>query len=414
MAELLKARIEKIATGGAGLARIGGKSVFIEGSAPNETVLCRITKEHRAWAQAELLEVLEPSQDRVQPLCNLYGTCGGCNLQHLRYESQLTAKIGILQDSFRRIGGFTPPPIDVVSPEPGRSPAPLEPPNAWEYRNRMQFHTIWDDKPSASWGLMARKDSKIIPINDCPIADPGIRAMLRNKEKQSQLPLQQGHAATRLPDTGNPSPAAKGRFTVYARSGLFLCEGGTTRGKVRILDRHLTLDAGVFFQSNGIMLEKLVTDLKGIALNVDKSLPMADLYCGVGTFAAFLGEYFPHIDLIEENQTALSLARENLSQYKSTAFFALRSEEWAKIGVTSHNNYSFITVDPPRQGLNMALSKTLAVYGPPLLAYVSCDPATLARDSKVLVQGGYIMKELRCYDFYPQTAHIESLALFER
>jgi 23S rRNA (uracil1939-C5)-methyltransferase len=403
MAELLKAHIEKIATGGAGLARIRGKSVFIEGSAANETVLCRIIKEHPSWAQGELLEVIEPSPDRVQPVCGLYGICGGCNLQHLSYSAQLAAKIGILQDSFRRIGGFAPPQIEVAPSGTGCSAAPLEPPNAWEYRNRMQFHAIGDDKPSASWGLKARKDSKIIPIPDCPIADPGIRAILQNENKKLQLPPVS--AATQLP--GND----RYRFTVYARGGLFLCEGGTTRGKVNILDRELTLDAEVFFQSNGMMLEKLVMDLREIVLNVDRSLPMADLYCGVGTFAAFLGELFPHINLIEENKTALALARENL---KTAAFYAIRSEEWAKTGITSRNNYSFIIVDPPRQGLNIALSTTLAAHGPPLLAYVSCDPATLARDSKVLVQGGYALRELRCYDFYPQTAHIESLAIFER
>ena len=184
------------------------------------------------------------------------------------------------------------------------------------------------------------------------------------------------------------------------------------------MDRELVLDAGVFFQSNGMMLEKLAADLREIASGIDgaaKKLPLADLYCGVGTFAAFLGELFPHIDLVEENKTALSLACENLSRMGmvNSAFYAQRSEHWAQNNMHK-TRYGFMVIDPPRQGLAPALTRLLAANGPPLLAYVSCDPATLARDSKILTAGTYTLSELRCYDFYPQTAHIESLAVFMR
>jgi 23S rRNA (uracil1939-C5)-methyltransferase len=384
---LHKVRIEKIAAGGAGLAWIEGKTIFIEGSIPGETALCRITTEHRSWAQAEFLEIIEPSPERVQPACPLWGKCGGCNMQHLSYSAQLAAKSTILTESFTRIGGFSPP-IPLVFPS-----------NPWEYRNRMQFHAIRQRTQGESgivWGLKARKKGEVIPISDCPIADPGIRSLLRGenrKEQSKSLPPQQD------------------RFTVYARNGLFLSEGGTTRGKTRVLDRELTLDAGVFFQSNGAMLEKLITDLREIAAAADCALPMADLYCGVGTFAAFLGDLFPHIDLVEENTTALALARENLLTHHSAGFFAQRSEQWAKKGIARQG---FITADPPRQGLDSALTHCLAKDGPALLAYISCEPATLARDSALLLKGGYELRELRLYDFYPQTAHIESLAVFTR
>ncbi|MCL1930317.1 MAG: TRAM domain-containing protein, partial [Treponema sp.] len=110
MADTLhKAHIEKIAAGGAGLARIEGKTIFIEGGAPGETVLCRITTEHRSWTQAELVEIIEPSPERVRPACPLWGKCGGCNLQHLSYPAQLAAKTAILHEAFTRIGGFSPP-----------------------------------------------------------------------------------------------------------------------------------------------------------------------------------------------------------------------------------------------------------------------------------------------------------------
>ena len=385
---LRKAQVEKIAAGGAGLARIEGKTVFIEGGAPSETVLCRITAEHRSWAQAELLEIIEPSPERVQPACPLWGKCGGCNMQHLDYPAQLAAKTAILREAFTRIGGFSPP-QPLVFPSP-----------PWEYRNRMQFHAIRQPQTGESgaiWGLKARKKDEIIPIPDCPIADPGIRSLLQGKN--SKIPSQL-------------LPPERDRFTVYARNGLFLSEGGTTRGKTRLLDRDLALDVGVFFQSNGAMLEKLITDLREIAATADQDLPMADLYCGVGTFAAFLGESFPHIDLVEENKTALALARENLMAHKSAAFYAQRSEHWAQNGLS--RRYSLIAADPPRHGFDPALARGLATDGPPLLAYISCEPATLARDSAVLLHGGYELRELRLYDFYPQTAHIESLSVFIR
>ncbi|MDR0290953.1 MAG: class I SAM-dependent RNA methyltransferase [Treponema sp.] len=371
---LRKASIEKIAAGGAGLARIDGKAAFIEGSAAGETVLCRITKEHRSWVQAELAEIVEPSPYRVPPACGLYRRCGGCNFQHLVYEAQIAAKTAILEEAFARIGNFRPPRPLVFPSKP------------WEYRNRMQFHAATD----GSWGLKARKNSEIVPIYDCPIADPGIQALLK----------------------APPAPPAQERFAVYARDGLFLSENGIRQGKTSVLGRELALDIGAFFQSNGAMLEKLIAGLLEIAAAADRSLPMADLYCGVGTFAAFLGELFPHVDLVEENKTALALARKNLAHHKSADFFAQSSGDWAKNAPP--RSYGFICADPPRQGLDPDLARRLAADGPPLLAYVSCDPATLARDSKVLLKGGYGLKELRLYDFYPQTAHIESLALFAR
>ncbi|MDR2941580.1 MAG: TRAM domain-containing protein [Treponema sp.] len=381
MAELIEARIETIAAGGAGLARIEGKPVFIKGAAAGERLVCRITKDHRSWAEAEPLEILDASPDRAEPCCGVYGKCGGCNLQHLGYKAQLAAKTAILKDAFVRIGGIHPPEPKLIPSDP------------WEYRNRMQFHAARQNGKTGSgvlWGLKPEKSAGFIPLQDCPVADPGIRKLLCEEEKKTLL-----------------TPLGKDRFTVYSRGDLFLIEGGISRGKTRILDQELALDASLFFQSNGAALEKLIADLLAVAAEADRSLPMADLFCGVGVFAAFLGKLFPRADLVEENKAAAALARGNFAQGD---FFAQRGEEWIK-----HNNprkFGFIIVDPPRQGLDQSLSLRLAADGPPMLAYVSCDPATLARDSKILTAGNYTLTELRFYDFYPQTSHIESLAVF--
>ncbi|GHV94071.1 putative RNA methyltransferase [Spirochaetia bacterium] len=422
MSEVFKVKVEGIAGKGAGFARIGGKSVFIEGSAAGETVCCRIAEDHGSWARAELLEIVETSPDRVEPACAFYGVCGGCNLQHLSYETQVAAKIVILKDNFARIGGFNPPEPEVIPSPP------------WEYRNRMQFHRIDPNRTArvrpaqhrlstsegtehyATFGLKARKSEDIVPVADCPIADPGIRSLLQQTASQQ----------TALGEAAFPLPLEKDRFTVYARDGLLLSEGGKQRGRIRLLEKEIALDAGVFFQSNGLMLEKLIEDLREIAAGADRGRAFADLYCGVGTFAAFLGDLFPKTDLVEENKSALALARENIKGTE-TEFFALRDDDWAKLqerrrGVTGGStagsgkaaHYGFIVADPPRQGLSAPLARWLAAEGPPLLAYVSCDPATLARDSKILTLGGYELAALKLYDFYPQTAHIESLAVFNK
>jgi 23S rRNA (uracil1939-C5)-methyltransferase len=245
-------------------------------------------------------------------------------------------------------------------------------------------------------GFKARRSGDIVPVSDCPIADPGIRGALR-----------EGAVL--------PGPASD-RFTLYARGNLLISDGlihGATqrRGVVSLRGRELCLDAGVFFQSNALMLEKLLEDLIEVAGGADRSLPMADLYCGVGVFAAFLAGLFPRADLVEENPAAIALAREN-TRGLETALFAQTVDRWVK--GRSPDSYGFMVADPPRQGLSPALRQALARHGPPTLAYVSCDSATLARDSGVLVGGGYRLERLTGYDFYPQTSHIESLAVFRR
>jgi 23S rRNA (uracil1939-C5)-methyltransferase len=385
-AEIFTARVEGIAAGGAGLARLEGKPVFIRMSAPGDRIRAIIKADHGSWAQAELETILEPSPLRTEPPCPHYGICGGCSLQHLNYHAQLEAKTAILRDAFIRIGGFKPPEAGVHPSEP------------WSYRNRIQLHRV-KQAGKAPAGLKARSSGDIVPVTCCPVADPLIQRALREK--------------TLLP------PPGKDRFTVYARGNILLSEGGRRRGRIRVRDRELSLDAGVFFQSNGSLLESLVGELLEIAETADPRLPAADLYCGVGTFAAFLGDRFPRIDLLEENRTALALAGENVRAGGGAGkveLFAQTDEAWVKPGRAAgkRRNYGFAVVDPPRQGLPVSMRRWLAEAGPPLLVYVSCDPATLARDSALLLGGGYRPDRLSFYDFYPQTAHIESLVLFRK
>jgi 23S rRNA (uracil1939-C5)-methyltransferase len=388
---VIKVKLESIAPGGDALGRLDGKPLFVEGGAPDETVICRSIEKHITWARAQLLEIIEPSPVRVKNVCQFYGKCGGCSLQHIEYNAQLAAKAAILKDSFLRIGGFEAdklPKLEVIPSSP------------FEYRNRMQFHCLREKakNDNRSFGLKGRRSGEIIAVTDCPVAENGIRKLL---QEGRNLPL----------------PPEKDRFTVFSFNDLFLTENGLETGKIKLFDSDILLDVCVFFQSNIFMLEKLISSLIEIAQTADTTLPAADFYCGVGTFALFLltkpEVKFSKIILAEENKKAISLARENLKG-KNVELFTLRDTVWEKAVLRKNLKLGFAVTDPPRAGLAHNFALSLAQYGPPLLAYVSCDAASLARDSKILLNGGYRLKDLKLFDFYPQTAHIESLAVFEK
>ncbi len=378
----IELRIERIASGGAGIAHEGGKTVFVDMTAPGDLAEVRVVEEKPAFIRAELVRVLEASERRAEPTCPLYGRCGGCALQHISYDEQLAAKAAVLADAFRRIGGFVDlPPVKTVPSPP------------YGYRNRMQFHRVAKPKPDEPRvGLKMRLSDEVLPIGVCPIADDGIRTALAQRRVL-------------------PPPQAD-RFTVYSRGATFLTEGGTERGTVRILNRELALNVKGFFQSNAAALESLIPDLLAAAEGVDPDLRAADLYCGVGTFAAFLVDRFPRIDLLERDRGALALAREN-ARGSGVRYFALSDDEWSRLPreKSETGRYGFAVVDPPRVGLSTGLRKRIAELRPQVLAYVSCDPATLARDAKELA-GTYVLDSLSCYDFYPQTPHVEALAVF--
>ncbi|MDR0512343.1 MAG: TRAM domain-containing protein [Treponema sp.] len=397
--ETFTAHIQSIAAGGSGVTRLNGKTVFADFTAPGDFARLRITKDHKTWADAELIEVIKPSPERIPPACELYGRCGGCNFQHLNYKAQLSAKTEILLQAFLRIGGIKVPEIKC------RESAPFE------YRNRFQFHSLAVGTGTGGFGFKERRSQAVVTLNDCPVACKPIRNALRHGTFDG--------AAGENPIKENPM---KNRFNVYAHGDTFLVEGKNEKGRVSLLDKEISLNVKLFFQSNAAMLESLITDLTEIAKSADPKLPFADIYCGVGTFAAFLHEGFCETVLVEENKNALLLARENLSKSgkasdgKAHSFFALTDTAWVKTlnQQGKKQKWGFMALDPPRDGLSAPFAAWLSQNGPKVLAYVSCNPATLARDSRILLNGAYTLSQLSMYDFYPQTAHIESLALFLR
>lgn len=396
--DLFQASIEKLALGGEGLALYQGKRVFIPLTAPGDTVEARVTEEHGDWARAELCKILKAAPERIEPSCPLYGQCGGCSLQHLSYSAQLEAKKAILAEAIGRANGETAgqalPPIMVI------------PSNPWEYRNRVSLHALRSNRfPRCAF--KSQKSVGLIPLEDCPVCDPGIRRVL----------------------PGLLPPPGKDRFTLYSRDKTLLAETGTglqegqarcslpARGKITLNTKEMILDASCFFQCNAGALESLLAQVTA-SLSKKNALPadrgrMADLYAGVGTFSLFLSALFPlGADLMEADSRALELAKINLGGQAKPGkyrFFAQKDQQWIKKNDVSA--YSFVVADPPRQGLSPSLTASLAEKGPPVFIYVSCEPSSFARDCRKLLRR-YALTELFLFDFYPQTAHIECMGTF--
>lgn len=377
---VFSARVERLAAGGAGLAFDAGRPVFIDRACPGDVLAAQVYEDHGDWARAAILECTAPSPHRVEPACPVYEACGGCSLQHIAYDTQLAEKEQILRTAFTHIGAVSAlPPIAVRGSPP------------FGCRNRVQFHADRAGSGGIRLGFKARNSGALVEGSACLVSDPLIRRAAAEKRLRP--------------------PPEKDRFTVYARGSMLLSEGGQERGAVPILNRTLLMEAGLFFQSNAVMLEALIQDLCAVAAGLDASAPAADLYCGVGTFAAFLP--FERMDLVELHPEAVRLARENTRHKAAGSAYrciAQSIDAWARGSPLPA--YGFAVLDPPRRGLSPVLRKRLARAAIPCLAYVSCDPATLARDTKELLAAGYGLRSLTLYDFYPQTPHIESLAVF--
>lgn len=396
----LEMTVEKLVPGGDGLARHEGKVVFVPGSLPGERIRARLTESKKDFARAEILEILAPSPDRTTPPCPLAGRCGGCDWQHISYAAQLRQKLAMAADALKRIGGMEWPDLAIEAGEP------------WRYRNRAQLHRA----PGGGLGFLGRGSHDVIPVPSCPVADPALDALLTSSPA--------------VPDSGEPaSRGATERFMAWgyshgAGSLGALAPMGSARGRgsedeaalegreiaVDILGKTIRFDLRCFFQSNAAMVEKLLPyALEGLA-----GKRAMDLYCGVGLFGAFLADRFRSVLAVEENAAALAYARKNIPG-TGNVFLEGRLEDLVLQGRLGDSGEApeAVIVDPPRPGLDQAVRDWLIETKPPRLVYVSCNPVTLARDLKSLIGSGFVLKDLRLFDFYPQTAHVEAVAKLE-
>lgn len=360
-------------------------------AAPGDRAAARVLASKDGYLRAGIESLLRPGPGRVEAFCPAYAECGGCSLMHLDYGHQLEAKRRIVAEAFRRVGGYAGDvEIEAAASEP-RS-----------YRNRAQLHVV----EGGGLGYAARSSRRIVAVRSCPILTPPLERLVA--ERASAGPIEGGFEAGRRFNAFSPRLPAElaGEAPAgYGEDAPVYLEGRDAEARAWVAGKEFAFHVGGFFQSNLGLLPELVRDAcEGVG-----GAWAADLYAGVGLFGAFLAERFERVVCVEQDARAISYASRNLGPRAD--FFAGGMEGWAA-GTQARRPFDYALVDPPRSGLAPSVRRWLCESRLPLIGYVSCDPVALARDAKALRGAGYELVRLKIYDFYPQTAHVESYARF--
>jgi 23S rRNA (uracil1939-C5)-methyltransferase len=372
-----------MAYGGDALGHAGGQAIFVAGGIAGETVRAQIVEQHRQFARARLVEVLAPAPDRVAPRCPHFGfdaaACGGCQWQHIAYAAQLRFKTHIVREQLQRIGRIADPPVRDALPSL----------DVWAYRNHARFSVTPGGRP----GFQAARSHRVIPVDVCHIVQPPILDWLRANQPVGESASQRisVRAASFQPPTLAPQASAG--------VSNFHIKGVTFR-----------VSAGSFFQVNTSLIETLI-DQVITRLAPRQPETILDAYCGVGLLTRFIAPRAGRVIGIESSASASADARVNLAAFERVD---LREGLVEAILPAIHDRVDAAVVDPPRAGCGPQVIRALIEKQIDRLVYVSCDPATLARDIRILIDHGYQLIEVQPVDMFPHTYHIESIALLLR
>ena len=382
----LEVEVERILPGGMGLAHAGGKTVFVSLAAPGDRLRVRVEREQGNVLFASIEEIVTPSPLRVEPPCPYFGRCGGCDFQQLTYEAQLAAKAEMIRDCLHRIARLENVPEIVVTPSP----------NAWRYRMRATWQI---DRGEKAIGYYERGSRRVCDVADCAVLQPALQDKLERVRatEWQQFPPELKHLDVVAGENGVSFAPA---FAEFETNELSLA----VRGEV------YQYNAETFFQINpsllGALIEFALADVAG-----ETAL---DLYSGVGLFTLPLARRFASVVAVEANPAAARFARRNLQRadLSNTRMITATVTDWFRS--TSVEAVDFVLLDPPRAGAESAVIKGILEVNAPHVCYVSCDPATLARDLKKLVAGGYMVQSLAAFDLFPQTHHVETVVHLRR
>ncbi len=428
-----------------GVCRHEGRVVFVPGALPGETVEARLQKSSAAHATARLLRVLEASDVRRSPPCEVYGACGGCSCQHMSYAAALDFKRDIVRDCFQRIGGLSFPVSEVLAMD-----------RPWRYRNKAAMPVRTVDGRAAA-GFFMRGSHRIVPVKDCLISMPGIdqavgtvlawmeqegvqaydevsgtgivRHVLARVSQTGDVMVTLAVNCSKLPRAG--SLASLLRATVpglvslnmtknLRRDNVILGDSSETLwGAASMEDRLHDLQFSVsplsFFQVNPFQAEALYD--RALALLEPEGWEVAaDVYCGTGAFSLLLARTVRRVVGIEISADAVRDAQRNavVNHIGNADFMKGSAEEVLLRLVLQGLRPDIIVVDPPRKGLGDPVLDTIAKASPQKILYISCHPATQARDARRLVESGYRISALCPVDMFCQTAHVENILLMTR
>lgn len=393
-----------MAHGGSAVARIGGKAFFVDGALPGETIAADIEVDKGSWGRLLLREVLAPSPARVEPRCIHFGTCGGCQWQYADYEAQLAWKRAIVIGQLEHLGRLRHPPV--------RATVVAGPP--FGYRNRMDFKTH-----SARPALTARRSRELVAISTCEILHPNLAAVLPRLGKLvgvSELTLRTATATGAvLAIVAGEVPGDVARWgCAVARSaggGLEPIVGDPELFET-VAGVRFRITGRAFFQNNTAGAEALVR-LVAAAAAVGPEDVVLDAYSGGGLFAATLGKAAARVIAVERDPITSADLRTNLATAGVDGFRMVPGSVAAALP-GSNERWDVVIADPPRQGLGSADVEALIAPAPHTIAYVSCDPAALARDTRLLAEAGYELDWVTPVDMFPQTFHIECVARYRR
>ena len=398
---------DKMVFGGKSLGKINGKNVFIPYAVPGEKLEIEITEEKKDYDNARIVSVIESSPHRVEPACRYYGKCGGCNMMHIDSEFQKELRLGILTDIFRQNG------IDIN----GKTKIISGP--DFNYRARFQLN---------DGGLSQRQSNVVIRVEECLCAEESVNEYL----KKTSAPDSEQRPCGRCHLFGSSFSEESLKITSEEKhdKSPVITGGGKKNKKLKIKENRyfsgtvaspentmtvtlgghkLSFDVRGFFQSNLFVFEKvcrLITELLPGGKNI------LDMYAGCGSISAFLTEKYENVVLVEHNRDALVYAETNLAGKKHVSY-GLSGANFVKNCTNGLEAFDACTIDPPRSGMEKEVCEWLCKSKIPLILSLSCDPATHARDCARLISAGYVLKQIYLLDFYPNTSHIESLALLE-
>jgi len=355
----------------------------------------------RVW----ITETHQASPLRIQASCPVFGVCGGCQLQHMRYEAQLEWKRSVVEGSLHEIGGFADPPL--------RETVPCDIP--WHYRNHMRFSVNRNGQP----GLTARGTHRVLPLESCPIAHEQINralGVLSNVPNQRpQVLIRCGAATGQMLLQPHPDPNLARQL---AEAGLEL---RSETMEETLGGEMFRIRPSSFFQTNTAQAEKMAQlVLDGLALAATQHQivsehphTIVDAYCGVGTFALLLSPHVDNVIAIEESPSAIKDAQWNLREVSNVEILKGKVEDLLP---TLECHVDGLVIDPPRAGCQQVVLDALVQHPADRIVYVSCDPATLARDLNILchLHPTYRLQSVQPLDMFPQTAHIECVAVLER
>ena len=378
-AETVTLRMERMAQGGDALTHLqDGRVCFVSGALTGELAEVVLTQNKKDFAKGFAKQILEPSEFRTEPQCPFYGKCGGCSMEHATLEFQLEAYRKSIEELFRRFAKTElPPNWKIHSGKP------------YGYRNRARFVRVGN-----GWGFRETQSHNVIPVSQCKVLTPALNQALKTNTFPNVPELS-------VFDNGN------GKISYYYKGMAPLEFEKCAMNQVQIGDAKISMDSACFFQSNLEVLPELVETVKKAAGSGEY---LIDLFSGVGFFATVLKKNFKKIVTVEREGKALFHANKNVPEAHNVSSPA---EDW--LAQNDASGADVLIVDPPRTGLPPSALEAIAKANPKKLIYVSCDPATLARDFRLLSENfGYKILNAEGFAFYPQTPHFEMFLELKR